>query len=716
MFADSDKINLLLEADTQMYSQVYSRFLQMTANISLENIQETCGQTLRLITINNTDAVPGMVNTYYLPENVVSARYIANLPLLPSTLLEQNVDFGLTVNSSGRYQITFAANMTTNGFSSRLLSDGSTTQYALWFVDTEIDELWISTNFGNMIGISPQESTQAFNNFVYGMYYLYINGPTLDLMRKGLNLALGLPLSRGTETVLAIETYLETDLYVVITDQNQYIIPYGLTPIVSVGQQLTLSQELAVWVDVQDYESDGAWWINLMIPESIIPSLPPGQPSRYALAGSQFDYLMRNYLKTHTFLVNVNVTTFEDQQFFEQIGNIIQRAKPTYTYAIYIWTVEDDETLTFSEDVTLNLQQNRTENVMDPIGRMIRNNTRDPLFRGDPSFLRWNVPMFVTRLCGTDTYTNGLTDSFNGGVLTGYVNGVSQFRTNTEVERAWLRTVMDRGNEIYTGLRSRVGFYRSINNPTDFAYNYDGVPSQCVAQMAGVGANLRIIPLYITTQQDIASKFNSLLLTPPTLTQWSFTFLYPTAASDSIDSFAINSNVYGVGNPSQTLAENFELAFFRGSEVEYLYSFMPPQQSWRSWAPPNSSYVNPGDYILGIRIYGNVVGMYWVTNNFLVQPDWYLPVSDPDPLNIQLTATISRGLGPMGSPFYMLRGRGYSGNSQDDQEIDGDEIDGPVFNSTIVVSNPYSDTLNTTPTSFTRGSNLPAILHQMELN
>lgn len=716
MFADPDKINLLLETNTQMYSQVYSRFLQMTANISLENIQETCGQTLRLITLNSTDAVPGKVNVYNLPENIVSSRYIANLPLLPSTLLEQNVDYGITISSTGQYQITFAKNITQNGFSSRLLSDGTTIQYALWFVDTEIDELWMSTNFGNMIGISPQESTQAFNNFVYGMYYLYVNGPTLDLMRKGLNLALGLPLCRGNETVLDIQTYLETDLYIVITDKNQYIIPYGLQPIVTIGQQLTISQELAVWVDVKDYEDDGAWWINLQIPESIIPSLPPGQPNRYALAGSQFDYLMRNYLKTHTFLVNVNVTTFEDTQFFEQIGNIIQRAKPSYTQAIYIWTVEQDEVLTLSENVTINLQQNRWENVLEPIGRMIRHNTHDPLLRGDPCFLRCNVPMSVTRLCGTDAYSNGVTDSFNNGVVTGYVNPINQYRANTETERSWIRTVLDRGNEVITGNRGRVGFYRGINSEYDNAFNYEGVPSQVIAKMAKVGTNLRIIPLYITTQQDVASKFNSLLLTPPTLTQWTFTFLAPTTASDSIDSFAINYNNPGVGNTSQTLANNFNLAFFRGSEVQYLYSFMPSNQAYRSWAPPDASYVNPGDYILGIRIYENVIGMYWVTDNFLVQPNWYLPVSDSDPLNISLSTPISRGLGPMGSPYYLLRGRGYSGITQDGQAIDAEVIDGAITNSTIVVVNPYSDTLNTSPVTFTRGTNLPAINHQMELN
>ena len=79
---------------------------------------------------------------------------------------------------------------------------------------------------------------QTFKNYISGLYYVYSGGPTLDLIKKGLNLALGIPICRGNETVLDIRNYLETDQYIIITDQNQYVIPYGLTPLVNVGDSL----------------------------------------------------------------------------------------------------------------------------------------------------------------------------------------------------------------------------------------------------------------------------------------------------------------------------------------------------------------------------------------------------------------------------------------------------------------------------------------------
>lgn len=702
MFTDYDKINLLLEVDTEMYSQVYSRFLQLSANISLEEIQETYGVSIHLVTINDTDIVTGLVNTYTLPESVVSARYIANLPLLPTTLLEQSVDYGINQAIDGSYQITFAKDMTSNGFSSRLLSDGATTQFALWFVDAEIDEEWISTYYGDLIGVSPEASTQTFQNFVYGLYYLYTNGPTLDLLRKGLNLALGIPLCRGTETVLDIRTYLETDQYIVITDQNQYVIPYGLPPIVSVGQVLTISQEVAQWVEVEDYDSAGAWWINLQIPTKFIPSLPPGQANRYATAGSQFDYLMRNYLKTHTFLVNVNVATFKDTQLFQQLSDIIKRAKPTYTDPIYIWTVEQDDTLTLNDsEMGFGIQQNRCENLTRPIYEMNRNNTVNPLNRGCPTFIRFNVPNSIQKLCGTDVYQNGLSDSFNGGNVIGYVNPINQYRNNTPTERSWIRAIMDRGSEVVTGNRDQVGFYRGINATSDLSFDWAGVPVETTARLAGVAGGLRIIPLYITTQQDIIAKFTSLGLQPPSLSQWTFNFLYPYNLSLAINALAINYNL-PVDIQSLNLANNFNLGFFRGTNIEYLGAFMPDSALNETWAPPDATSVNTGDFILGVRIYGNTVGMYWVTSNFNIQPPYYYPVKSTDDLILSFNNVISRGVGPLGSPYYLLRGRGFSGTETGNLAINENVIDGTISNPTIVIVNTYADTLNTTPINFTR--------------
>lgn len=140
--------------------------------------------------------------------------------------------------------ITFAKPITEYAISSRLLKDGITTQYALWMVDVNIDDALLTKYYGNLIGVSPENSSEQFANFLYGLYYVYTNGPTLSTIRKGLNLVLGVPLARLSETVIDVRTYLQTDQYLVITDQNQYLLPFGLTPSVAVGDSLVVGELL----------------------------------------------------------------------------------------------------------------------------------------------------------------------------------------------------------------------------------------------------------------------------------------------------------------------------------------------------------------------------------------------------------------------------------------------------------------------------------------
>jgi len=122
---------------------------------------------------------------------------------------------------------------------------------------------------------------------------------------------------------------------------------------VAVDDVLSVGDEIAVWVEVKDYQNDGDWWINFMIPSHVLPNIPTDIPerNRYATEGSYADYLMRNYLKKHTFLVNVKTVSFKNIQSFEQLSKIIADVKPSYTTPIYVWTVPtSDEILALNDD------------------------------------------------------------------------------------------------------------------------------------------------------------------------------------------------------------------------------------------------------------------------------------------------------------------------------------------------------------------------------
>lgn len=709
MFEDTSKVNLLLEGGAELTSSCYSKFLQLTSNISLDEIQTTLNQTLKLVTMKSSDKVVGEVNVYELPDNIMSTRYIANRPLLPTVLLEEGVDYRIE-KTNGKSRIRFAKDISSAGFSTRLLKDEVTKEYALWFVDAKVDEAWISNNYANLIGIDPQTSTEAYKNFVTGLYYIYLNGPTLELLRKGLNLCLGVPLSRGVESVIDIRKYLETDQYIVVTDSNQYLIPYGLVPSVEEGDVLQTSDELAKWVEIKDYINDGDWWINLRIPPELIPYVPAGQKDRYATKGSHFDYLMRAYLKKHTFLVNVKVSDFKNNQVFQQLSDIIRKAKPSYTEAVYIWTVPNDEEFSLTDEAfSLRRDMIRTEHVTYGIEHFVRDNTLNPLSRGDSVFIRYNAPDWVSKMCGTDDYINGNPFNFLGGSATGYVNNMHQYRENTPREKAWLRTIRSRGTESPTTARSMIGFYR--NTPEITGDLLSGSPAYNLHNKLKLSPSSRIVPLYITNQKDLVNKCSLAGVDAPDMSQWAFEVYNPLSTVEAINHLEVNEDIPDVNK--DFLIDKFDIFKRRGVDVNYLSSFISDIGFNLSYVETGS--IQPSDILIGVRIHDDVLGIYLVkAENPRLSKGMYNIVLDNDPLEISMTAPISRGLGPTSCSYYLVRARGDLDYNNTTNEIDAQEVneDLSVVSGSVLNSN-FSDLANTGPRTLSR--NKDSLNHRMNL-
>lgn len=340
IFEDQDKVNLMLECNALSASEIYSKFLQLTSTLSLETIQTTLGVALKLVFLGVDNQIDEV--TYTIDQSITSARFIANAPLMPTVMLESGIGFeieqGLTSTT-----LRLARSMTDplSAFSQRVLPDG-TTQYALWLVDAIIDEKLMSTYYGNLIGEDPSNSSDVFTNFIYGLYYLYNNGPTLANMQRGANLVLGIPLARATETVIDIRNYLDSDQYLVLTDQNQYLLPEGIPTTAVIGQVLNPGDLLGLAIQIEDYESNGAWWTGLSIPSTLIPLQPPSQSNRFAAPNSTYWNIMNTYLYPHAFLVKINVGSFQNTNIFDSLAEIIIKAKPAYTQPVYTWTIDVD--------------------------------------------------------------------------------------------------------------------------------------------------------------------------------------------------------------------------------------------------------------------------------------------------------------------------------------------------------------------------------------
>lgn len=356
IFEDTETANLMLEANAIKASEIYSRFLQLTSSITLSGIQEFVGSGIELIFITDEDQID-VLPKFKINKPISSAKFLANRPFLPTQILEEDVDFRIIQSDTDSCILQLAKPIEEYEFSRRPLTE-DTTQYAVWATDVVIDEQLMYKHYGKILGIKPEISSEQFSNFIYGLYYLYLNGPTLSVLEQGLNLVLGIPLPRNLSKVLDIRTNVDTGQYLVITDDNKYLLPVGVIPSIGIGDTVNIGVSIARWIELKDFISDGKWWINVSIPAEIIRSKPKSQMDRFAKEGSRFDQLMSEYLYKNTFLIRINVGSFRDNRYFDYLADILSKSKPSHAQAVFVWKIDmSEDEFGFIEELSFTIEQ-----------------------------------------------------------------------------------------------------------------------------------------------------------------------------------------------------------------------------------------------------------------------------------------------------------------------------------------------------------------------
>lgn len=646
IFEDSEKIDLLLEANAIAASDIYSRFLQLTSSITLEDIQTNIGTQLKLVLISKKDYVQGTLATYTLPEGLQNARYLANRPFLATVTYEDSANYLIDIDSN---TIQFSVDPFSDKFPRRVNTAGYD-EIAMWAIDIETDEKMMYNYYGKLIGVDPQESTEKYKDFLYGLFYLYVHGPDLAMVRRGLNVALGVPLARDNETVLSIRKYPGSGQYFVITDLNSYILPFGLIPTVAEGDVLTVGDEVTTWVEVKDYLTNGDWWINLEIPKTLLPYIPEGQPDAYAKPGSYADYLMRTYLRHHTFLVKVNVTTFKNIESFQQLGEIIRRVKPSYTTPIYIWSVpiEDEIIRLIEEDFTMGVKSKVSDLFFAQIGRM-RRNAQDPVHRGCPKWIRSNLGQHEYSVLGLDPYTNGLPTDIAGGTATGFINRPKALRENTGYEKALIRAKFRRNERNTPQFRSKIAYTRNMQHSSYTGQHFDPWREY-------VPLGMWSVPLYITKLEDLQDRFRGISVPVPDGGPV-FTLMQPYVTDGAINDVGINEGV--LISQYSLIISQYQQIFNKGPKGNYVGNFVP--DTARGTYRPPITELKETDYLLCTQIYENTYAVYWITSSYAGSAEDFKSVTlspDPDILKIsQANMPMTRGLAQaINSPAYMTRG------------------------------------------------------------
>lgn len=397
MFGDRNLVETLLQGETVQLAEAYSYFLQRSSGISLEDIQEKYQTRIKLLLLSESDLVdPSDRSSFKIDAGIESISKIANRPVLPTQTLSYGIHFDIQDNI-----IKFHKPIDQLKFPVRYNTDG-TWQYAIWMCDVEIDERWIDNSFGRLVGFTEDDAIFNYKSFLEGVYYLYTNGPNLSYIVRGVNLAMGMPYARDTEVVLDISQDEVTSNWVVFTSNHSYEIPYSYRPDLVIGDTLTEGEVLSTWVEVRDYSTSGAWWYQIYLPREVLgENIDPYELGK-AVAGSTADKMMQNFLKHHMFEVLITQPS-SDITAFNTARDLVLRAKPEYTYPVFVWRAAvDDELIHLDEDLSYNYLSQLTDTCVPPpsIRFMDRSTENDRFSRGINWYNRVQGSMYAATLIG----------------------------------------------------------------------------------------------------------------------------------------------------------------------------------------------------------------------------------------------------------------------------------------------------------------------------
>ena len=260
----------------------------------------------------------------------------------------------------------------------------------------------------------------------------------------------------------------------------------------------------------------------------------------------------------------------------------------------------------------------------------------------------------VTYIVGSSTTTTtttsniGVYNARRTGVVSGYLCPQYCFGDLTEIEREWRNAILFRGNPEYCPSKSNLLF-----NPKEESY------TPGISPMVGLFGDLRVKYIYTTTLLDVVRK------------------LLPLGGIVEVNA----GNTMFTFRPSlEVLTSNYQDLFLRSSSIRYLGPEYPIY-SMLQFAP-NFGDILAGDFLMFQYCTETVLGVYWVTSNYKVLGQPFVPVRDSDPIDIIKTGMMTLGLAPTGSPIYLTMGD--PGPYTFDGNVNfPNDLSGTTFNETI---------------------------------
>ncbi len=328
-FHDRKVLDAFGSAALEMLSSVYMELADLVLSLSHDNVPvyEKLKWDTLVIKFSDGVVVSGG-HRFPLPytlnkKGLLSAPVLISSLITPQQILVQNHDFVIVDKF-----IEFSRDPFTNP-EMPIREAAGDLQIRLWAPTSEIDTNRIWQYYGHFIG-KWNYSSQAYKNFIRGMFHTRMFGPIVNRIETGLQLVAGLPVAdgRGEEVVLAIIK--QNDRWIVRTTLQDHIITPGVNVRANVGDILTPFQVITDTVTVVDYLKEQEWW------KGNINQLPANLGSTIDV-NKAFD----QYLKYNTFLVKINLTPFlrdisgvSRSNIFDanSLVEFLLEFKPSYTY------------------------------------------------------------------------------------------------------------------------------------------------------------------------------------------------------------------------------------------------------------------------------------------------------------------------------------------------------------------------------------------------
>lgn len=284
------------------------------------------------------------------------------------------------------------------GPSPRLATDGvvssgavQVVEVAAWVADARVDRRYLARTYGALIG-REEASSEAYRQFLRGIFRLYSHGPVMARMESALNSVLGLPVVVNDGEVLSgIDTTDPRFRTVLTVDTagvaHRYPFPVALPLRADVANPLSIGvltfaafDTLTTAVRVTDSLEDAAWWWGLVTPRELFSSLdgtsipdlirrtasslyipntvnpqdgarvgdpgvvvgaddegnsiPPGKPVYRRQVGF---VIFQRYLQHHTFLVEFHPAAFSATGITvspDELRRLVLSARPAHTFPI----------------------------------------------------------------------------------------------------------------------------------------------------------------------------------------------------------------------------------------------------------------------------------------------------------------------------------------------------------------------------------------------